>query len=299
MPRIECVPNFSDGRDARLAAELRAAIRAVQGVALLDWHSDPDHNRSVATFVGEPGPLGAAAFAAIELAARRIDLTRHEGVHPRLGAADVCPFVPLAASDQATCVRVAHELGARVGGELDLPVYFYGDAALRPERRSLPAVRRGGFEELRTAIEREPARAPDLGPTHLHPRAGAVAIGVRGVLVAYNVDLDSEDLALARAIAREIREASGGLPGVRALGFALARRGCVQVSMNLCEPERTGLVQAYEAVERRARAHGVAVLASELVGLAPRRILDAEIARRVRLRAFDARRQVLEEALGA
>jgi glutamate formiminotransferase len=296
---IECVPNFSDGRDPALAAELAAAIRAVAGVRLLGWHSDPDHNRSVATFAGAPDDVRAAAFAAIACAAERIDLTRHVGVHPRLGATDVCPFVPLVPGDMSACVRAAHALGERVADELGIPVYFYGDAALRPERRDLPRVRRGGFEGLREALERDPTRAPDRGPARLHPRAGAIAIGARGFLVAFNVALESRDVDLARAIARAIRERDGGLPGIRALGLALESQGCVQVSVNLCEPERTGLVAVFTAIERLAAERGVRVRGSELVGLAPRVALDATIARAVRLPDFDPARDVLEDALRA
>lgn len=299
MTTIECVPNFSDGRDPAVGAAIRAALARVPGVKLLGWHSDPDHNRSVATFAGEPRAVAGAAFAAIACAVELIDLTRHEGVHPRLGASDVCPFVPLVPGDMAACVRTAHALGERVGRELGLPVYFYGEAARSPERRALPAVRRGGFEALRVEIERDPARRPDEGPSRLHPRAGAIAIGARGFLVAFNVNLESRDLALARAIAREIREADGGLPGIRALGLELARAGCVQVSVNLCAPERTGLVAVFTAIERLAREHGVRVRASELVGLAPRFALDERSARAVRLPDFEPRRHVLEDALGA
>jgi glutamate formiminotransferase len=298
VTRIECVPNFSDGRDAVLGAELRAAIAAVPGVRLLGWHADVDHHRSVATFAGEPGPVAAAAFAAIARATERIDLRRHQGVHPRLGATDVCPFVPLGPSDMPTCVRAAHALGARVGRELGLPVYFYGEAARRPERRALPDVRRGGFEGLREALARDPARSPDEGPAGLHPSAGAIAIGARGFLVAFNVALESRDLALARGIARSIREANGGLAGVRALGLELASQGCVQVSVNLCAPERTGLVAVYAAVARAAERAGVRVRGSELVGLAPRSALDATIARAVGLADFEPSRHVLEDALG-
>ena len=293
---LECVPNFSDGREPGVARALQAVIGAVPGVRLLDWHSDADHNRSVATFVGAPGALGDAAFAAIATAAETIDLTVHQGVHPRMGATDVCPFVPLAAGDMTRCVALAHALGERVGRELGIPVYFYGEAARTPARRALPDVRRGGFEGLRQALERDPARAPDAGPKRLHPRAGAIAIGARGFLVAFNIELESDDLPLAREIALAIREANGGLPGIRALGFRLARAGVVQVSINVCEPGRTGLVQVFEAVEALALARGVAVRASELVGLAPRSALDADVARRVRLRGF-AERMVLEEAL--
>jgi len=299
MTTIECVPNFSDGRDPAVGAAIRAALARVPGVKLLGWHSDPDHNRSVATFAGEPPAVVEAAFAAIACAAELIDLTRHDGVHPRLGATDVCPFVPLAPRAMGVCVRTAHALGERVGRELGLPVYFYGEAARKSERRALPAVRRGGFEVLRAEIERDPARRPDAGPARLHPRAGAIAIGARGFLVAFNVNLESRDLALARAIARAIREADGGLPGIRALGFELARAGCVQVSVNLCAPERTGLVAVFTAIERLAREHGVRVRASELVGLAPRFALDERIARAVKLPGFEPRRHVLEDALGA
>jgi glutamate formiminotransferase len=299
MTTIECVPNFSDGRDPAVGAAIRAALARVPGVKLLGWHSDADHNRSVATFAGEPRAVTEAAFGAIACAAELIDLTRHEGVHPRLGATDVCPFVPLVPPDMAACVRTAHALGERVGDELGLPVYFYGEAARTPERRALPAVRRGGFEALRAEIERDPARRPDAGPARLHPRAGAIAIGARGFLVAFNVNLESRDLAVARAIARAIREADGGLPGIRALGFELARAGCVQVSVNLCAPERTGLVAVFTAIERLARERGVRVRASELVGLAPRSALDVRIARAVKLPHFDPRLHVLEDALNS
>jgi glutamate formiminotransferase len=296
---IECVPNFSDGRDPAVARALQAAIRSVAGVRLLDWHADPDHNRSVATLVGEPGVVVEAARRALAQAVRAIDLRRHLGVHPRIGATDVCPFVPLAAGDMPACVAAAHALGARVGAELELPVYYYGEAARSPARRALPDVRRGGFEGLRERLGSDPAHRPDAGPARLHPSAGAVAIGARGFLVAFNVELESRDLALARAIARAVRESDGGLPGIRALGLALAQRDCVQVSLNLCAPERTGLLAVFAEVERRARAAGVAVRSSELVGLAPRFALDADIARAVRLPAFDPARHVLEEALAA
>jgi glutamate formiminotransferase len=294
---LECVPNFSDGRDPAVAAELQAAIRATDGVRLLDWHADRDHDRSVATFVGEPASVEAAAFAAIACAARRIDLSRQRGVHPRIGAADVCPFVALEPADRTRAVSSAHALGKRVGAELGLPVYFYGEAALRPERVALPDVRRGGFEGLARAVREDPARCPDEGPARLDPRAGAVAIGARGFLVAFNVELESADLEAARAIAREVRESNGGLAGVRALGLALATRGIVQVSLNLCAPERTGLVAVFDAVERGARARGLSIRGSELVGLAPRFALDDRIARHVRLAGFDAQRHVLEDAL--
>lgn len=296
---IECVPNFSEGRDPALATVLRETLLACSGIRLLGWHSDPDHNRSVATFAGPPEDVARAARAAIARAAELIDLTLHRGVHPRLGATDVCPFVPLSPEDMPVCVRVARSVGESVAAELGLPVYFYGEAALTPERRGLPVVRRGGFEGLREALERDPARRPDVGPPRLHPTAGAVAVGARGFLVAFNINLESRDLELARSIARAIRESGGGLPGVRALGFELERQGCVQVSMNLCDPACTGLEAAYAAVERLARQRGVTLRASELVGLAPRFALDARIARAVGLPTFEPRQHILEDALGA
>ena len=299
MTLVECVPNFSDGRDASIAAAIQQGIRSVPGVRLLDWHSDPDHHRSVATFSGQGEPVAEAAFRAVVAAAERIDLSAHRGVHPRMGATDVCPFVPLERDGLGACVELAHGLGRRVAGELAIPVYFYGAAALRPERRALPEVRRGGFETLREAVARDPRRTPDLGPRVLHPTAGAIAIGARGFLVAFNVNLETGDLAIARDIARAIRESSGGLPGIRALGFALASAGIVQVSVNVCEPTRTGLRQVFDEVQRLARERGVAVRDSELVGLAPRACLDADIARAVCLRGFDPRRHVLEDALEA
>jgi glutamate formiminotransferase len=299
MELLECVPNFSEGREPAVQEALRGALLSVPGVRVLDWHADPDHNRSVATCVGPSAPLCAALFAALAEAALRIDLRRHQGVHPRLGAADVVPFVPLRPADMPECVAAARTLAQRVGRELGIPVFLYGEAALLPERRLLPAVRRGGFEGLRESIESDPARAPDAGPRRLHASAGAVAIGARTVLIAFNVNLESDDLSLARSIARSIRESSGGLPGIRALGLALSSRGIVQVSINVCAPERTGLVQVFQACERLARERGVAVRESELVGLCPRSALDAEVARAVRLAGFDPRRQVLEEALAA
>ena len=296
---VECVPNFSEGRDPSVLAEIVAAIAAVQGARVLDASSDPDHNRSVATFVAPPETAAAAAFAGIEVATRRIDLCKHRGVHPRIGASDVVPFVPLEGVAMARCVEIAHALGERVARELELPVFFYGEAALRPERRGLPALRRGGFEALREDIVRDPERAPDRGPRAVHPRAGAIAIGARGFLIAFNVHLETRDVAAARAIARAIRESSGGLPGIRALGFLLEEAGVAQVSINVCEPERTGLAAVFEAVERLARERGIEIRESQLVGLAPRFALDEHIARRIRLDDFDPRRHVLEDAVAA
>lgn len=287
---VECVPNFSDGRDPAVLEALRQAVLSVEGTRVLDASQDADHNRAVLTFAAPPEQVVAAAFAAVSAALERIDLRSHGGVHPRIGAADVVPLVPLAGLSLADCVPLAHALGERLARELELPVFFYGAAARRAERSSLPAVRRAATEL---------PLAPDAGPARLHPRGGGVAVGARDVLIAFNVNLDTNDIALARRIARTVRAANGGLPGVRALGLALERGGVVQVSMNLCEPDRTGIEAAFLAVERLAGEHGVGIRASELIGLAPRAALDAAVAERVRLPGFDPRRHIIEDALEA
>jgi len=285
---VECVPNFSDGRDPAVLAALVQAVLSVEGTRVLDASQDADHNRAVLTFAAAPGQVVAAAFAAVAVALDRIDLSSHSGVHPRIGAADVVPFVPLAGATLADCVPLARSLGERVADELGLPVFFYEAAAT--DRRSLPAARR--------AAQARPFQ-PDAGPARPHPRAGAVAVGARDVLIAFNVNLDSDDVELARRIARGVRAAGGGLPGVRALGLHLKGAGVAQVSMNLCQPERTGIEAAFAAVERLARELGVGVRESELIGLAPRSALDAVVAERVRLSAFDPRRHIIEDALEA
>ena len=291
---IECVPNFSEGRDPEVLKAIVEAIEARQ-VHLLDHGLDPDHNRAVVTFAGESDEVLAAAFEAVRVASERIDLTRHEGVHPRMGATDVCPFIPLAGSDMQQCVVLAHRLGTRVAEELSIPVYFYGEAALLPERQALPNVRRGGFEGLRSAIASE--RPPDRGPSRLHPTAGAVAVGARPFLVAFNVNLATSDLAVARAVARAVRESNGGLPGIRALGLAIEEGRTAQVSMNVCDYRRTSLSAVFDEVRRLARERGVEVRESELIGLAPSAALDSSIASHVRLPDFDPKRHVLEERL--
>lgn len=295
MTRVECVPNFSEGRRPEVVGAIVERIASVPGVAVLDHGMDADHHRAVVTFVGPAAAVGEAAFRAIAEATRRIDLRSHRGVHPRMGATDVCPFVPLGDATLEDCARLAREVGERVGVELALPVYYYGAAALRPERARLPDVRRGGFEALRDAIGRDPAREPDAGPRDaIHPTAGAVAIGARPFLIAFNVNLETRDVAVAKEIAAMIRESSGGLPGIRALGLRLEGPGLSQVSMNVCDYRATGLDRVFEVIEREAARRGVAIRESELVGLAPSDALDAALARRLRLRRFDPARQLIE-----
>jgi glutamate formiminotransferase len=263
---IECIPNFSEGRDQNVIAAIVAAIADVVGVAVLDLHSDADHHRSVVTFAGQQEAVGEAAFRAAATAARLINLDVHRGQHPRIGAIDVVPFVPLHGSSMADCIALSHLVGRRIGDELGIPVYLYEESATRPERRALPDVRRGDYEGLKQAILTDPTRAPDYGPPRLGP-AGAVAVGARQPLIAYNVFLASDDLKVARAVARAVRASSGGLPAVRALGMLVGGRA--QVSMNLVDFRETPVHEAVEAVRREAARYGVALEECELVGLMP------------------------------
>ncbi len=283
---VECVPNFSEGRDPAVVERLVEAVESVEGALVLGTHVDADHNRSVVTFVAPPRSVVEAAVRVVARAAELIDLSAHAGQHPRMGACDVLPFVPVRGVSVDECVMLAHEAGRRIWGELEIPVYFYESAALRPERRNLADVRRGGFELLREQIATVPERAPDVGEARVHPTAGACIVGVRPLLIAYNVTLKTGDLALAKRVARAVRERDGGLLHLKALGFELASRGVVQVSMNLTSYERTNLHQAFEAVRREAEREGVEVLASELVGLVPQAALYTAAAHFLRLENY-------------
>lgn len=280
---VECVANFSEGRDPRLVEAIAEAVLGEPGIALLHKTLDPDHNRSVLTFAGAPEAVLAAAVRSVGAAVERIDLTRHSGVHPRIGAADVVPFVPVENVTLEDCVALAHEAGRRIWETCRVPVYFYEAAALRADRVRLEQVRRGQFEVLRELAPADPARRPDIGGPALHPTAGAVAVGARKVLIAFNVNLATEDLEVARAIARKIRASSGGFPHVKALGLPLASRGLVQVSMNLTDYEQTPVHVVYEAIRREAAHLGVDIAGSEIIGLIPRAALEraAESALRI------------------
>jgi glutamate formiminotransferase len=298
MSLVECVPNFSEGRRPQVVEEILDAIRSVAGVKLIDRSLDANHNRAVVTFVGPPAACSEAAFRAIAKAKERIDLRVHTGEHPRMGATDVVPFVPLEGSTMKECIALAHALGERVGRELEIPVFFYEAAALRPERRNLADVRKGQFEGLRDAIGRDPAREPDAGPKDaIHPSAGATVIGARNFLIAFNVNLETEDVQVAKDIAKKIREKDGGLPGIKAMGFFLDDLRCAQVSMNVCDYERTGLLRVFREIEGLARERGIAIRESELVGLAPRAALPPGVGEAVRLRGFDPKKQVVEALL--
>ena len=292
---LECVPNVSDGRDAAKVREIAAAFTSAGGT-LLDVSSDPDHNRSVITFAGTPEEVVEGAVRGTRAALERIDLTRHEGEHPRMGAADVVPFVPLGTAEMADAVRAAERAAERIAKELDIPTFLYGDAARRPERRDLAAVRKGEFEGLLHEVPVNPARAPDFGPVRLHPTAGASAVGARFFLIAFNVNLATRDLALAKRIAKEVREKDGGLPGIKALGFELSDRGQVQVSMNLVDYRKTSPIVVFDAIAAKAKDAGVQVAGSELVGLIPEAAAPLGFAEHVRLIGFSPD-QVIEHKL--
>ena len=268
-PLLECVPNVSEGRDPRAVEAIAEAVRAVSGARLADVHADPDHNRSVFTFLGSPRAVEEAAVALAAAVLTRVDMREHHGIHPRIGALDVLPFVPLRELAMDDAVAVARRVGERLGREHGVPVYFYGAAATRTERRAVRDIRRGEYEGLAARLA-DPAWCPDCGPAVFHPRGGAMAIGARDILVAYNIWLDSSDLGAAKAIASAVRESSGGLPCVQALGLPLERRGLVQVSMNLLDYRRTGVARVYDAVAAEAARRGIPIKRAELVGLAPR-----------------------------
>lgn len=288
---IECVPNFSEGRRPAVIDEIVRAVGQIEGVTVLDHSRDETHNRSVVTFAGNAEPVVRAATAAVGRALELIDMEQHVGAHPRIGAVDVIPFVPLGATRIDECIDLARRFGEQIAGRFDLPVYLYGEAALRPDRRRLADVRRGQYEGLRDEIAKSPDRAPDFGPLRLHPRGGAVAVGARKPLIAFNINLATDDLALAKKIAHAIRESSGGLPAVQAMGVLLENPGearMAQVSTNLVDWERTGIPEVVDAVRRLAREGGSEIAHCELIGLAPTGALLEVSAAALGLRHFSA-----------
>ncbi|MBV6517426.1 MAG: hypothetical protein HPKKFMNG_03155 [Planctomycetes bacterium] len=274
MPTVECVPNFSEGRRQEVVDAIADCARQTPGVRLLGAERDADHNRCVITFAGEPDAVVEAAVSCARRAMELIDLRQHQGEHPRMGAADVIPFVPIEGIDMAGCVELARRCARRIGDELEIPVYLYGEAASREERKILSNVREGEFEGLREKIGVDSAKDPDFGPRRIHPTAGATAVGARFFLIAYNVNLQSQDLKLAKRIAKAIREKDGGMPAVRALGLELKDKGCVQVSMNLVDYRQTSPAQAYARIAELAAAEGVEIRESEIIGLVPQEALE-------------------------
>ncbi len=268
---IECVPNFSEGKRPEVVYAILAAMR-VEGVSLLDWSLDRDHNRAVVTIAGPSSAVVESAVRGAGRAAELIDLTSQQGVHPRIGAADVIPFVPIRGISLEQCALVARQAGMEIWKRYQIPVYFYEAAAARPDRAMLEEVRRGQFEGLRDAVLREPARRPDVGGPSLHPTAGASAVGARKFLIAFNLFLNTADVSVARAVARDIRHSGGGLAGVKAMG--VSAQGHAQVSMNITDFTRTAVGEVYEAVKEKARRHGAAPARAELIGLIPEAALE-------------------------
>ncbi len=292
MPRFECIPNFSEGRRTEVLARIRQAAQGA-GVQILDFEADADHNRAVLTLAGDAAPLLSAVQRTLQVAVDAIDLNLHRGTHPRIGAVDVVPFVPLGDTPMAEAVSLAHCLGAWAGSTLGLPVFFYEEAAVRADRRNLADVRRGQFEALARRLAQHP---PDAGPPAPHPQAGAIAIGARRPLIAFNVYLNTDELAIARAVARAVRASSGGLAGVKALAMDTRSRGQVQVSMNLVDYPTTPLPAVLERVRAEARARGADIASTELVGLMPSRAVEDVLQYYLGLQDFRWQR-VLEAAL--
>lgn len=294
MPAIvECVPNFSEGRRKEVVDKIVYSIRSVPGIKVLDVEMDPDHNRSVVTFTGGKENIQEAAFRGARAAVELIDLTKHKGQHPRMGALDVLPFVPLSGVSMDECVDIANKVGQKIAKTLKVPVFMYESAAKRPERKNLENVRKGEFEGLREAILTDESRYPDYGPRMVHPTAGATAVGARMPLIAFNVNLKSGDLKVAKDIAKKIRASGGGLPHVKALGFYLEHKGMVQVSMNLTDYTVTPLSKVFEAIKAEAEARGIEIAESEVIGLMPLEVVCDLAAKYLKISQFSSNR-VLE-----
>jgi glutamate formiminotransferase / formiminotetrahydrofolate cyclodeaminase len=275
MPRlIECVPNFSEGRDAAKIDALVAAMKSVEGVYVLDREGDADHNRCVITLAGEPEPVAEAALRGVGKALELIDLTKHSGAHPRLGATDVVPFIPVDGVSIEDCIALAKKVGNEIWNRYKIPVYFYESAATRPERTNLENIRKGQFEGVRDEILRNPDRAPDVGDPRLHPTAGAVIVGARKFLIAYNINLNTPDVSVAHKIAKAIRFSSGGLRYVKSIGVDLRARHLAQVSINMTDYEQTPLHRVFEMVRSEAARYGASIVGSEIVGLVPKRAIE-------------------------
>jgi glutamate formiminotransferase len=295
-PLVECVPNFSEGADARRVEAILAAMR-VEGAHLLDWSMDAAHNRSVVTVAGDPAAVVESAVRGAGKAAELIDLTRQRGAHPRIGAADVIPFVPISGIKLEQCALLARQAGLEIWRRFGIPVFFYEAAAARPDRANLEEVRSGQFEGLREAVGKDSSRRPDIGGPSLHPTAGACAVGARRFLVAYNIYFDSADVAMVRSIAREIRAASGGLKGVKAMG--VLARGRAQLSMNITDFTVTPLSQVFRAVSALALRHKAAPVQGEVVGLLPEAACERDSEWMRQLIGFDEQTKILERRLAA
>ena len=290
---MECIPNISEGRRMELVEEFAEIVRAVPGVTLIDYSSDASHNRSVFTFLGDPEQVMEAAFRFAQHAVEKIDLRVHEGEHPRMGAVDVIPFVPIRDMDMAECVELSKKLGERLANELDLPVFLYEESASAPHRKNLAAIRKGQFEGMAQKVL-EDQWHPDFGGNRIHPSAGVVAVGARQPLIAFNINLDTSDVSIAKKIAKIIREKDGGFRAVKALGVMLEERNIAQVSINMCDYKQTPLYRVLEFVRFEAARYGVHVVGTEIIGLAPMMAFVDAADYYLQIEKFDAPKQVLE-----
>jgi glutamate formiminotransferase len=292
---IECVPNYSEGRRPEVIEEIVAPFRRHPGCMLLDYRADKDHNRLVVSLAGQPGPIQDALIESSKEAISRINLEQHRGGHPRIGAVDVIPFIPIQHMDMEACVQLARRFGKRFHEETGVPVYYYEEAALRPERRGLELIRKGQFETLKTEIA-QPERHPDVGEPKIHPTAGATVIGARKFLIAFNVNLGTSDLKIAREIAKAVRSSSGGLGHVKGIGLSLQERGLTQVSVNILDYEKNALYRVVELIRTEARRWGVPIVETEVYGMIPAAALLESAAYYLQLAGFEPK-QVLELAL--
>ena len=293
---VECVMNVSEGRDAVKLEAIAQKIETAPSTFLLDYSADPDHHRTVFSFIGTPSSIFDAAFAAVRKAVQLIDMREHRGVHPRIGAVDVIPFVPVRKVSMEECVTVAHQLGEKVSQALQIPVYFYAEAALSPDREHLSIIRKDQFEGLKERIKSDPRRKPDLGPDCLHPTAGATAIGARQPLIAFNIYLNTPDVGPAQEIAGLIRASGGGLPGVKALGFYIERKGLTQVSMNVTHYRKTSLLKIFKRVQQEARRLLTEPVSSEIIGLIPQEAINPRTVKTLHLESFHPG-QILENRI--
>ncbi|OGR90127.1 MAG: glutamate formimidoyltransferase [Elusimicrobia bacterium RIFCSPHIGHO2_02_FULL_57_9] len=296
---VECVPNFSEGRDKNKVEAIVAAARAVPGVTILDVETDPDHNRCVLSFVAPPQAAVEACFRVAQKSRDLIDLNKHKGEHPRMGAVDVIPFIPVSGIEIRECCRLAEKLGERIGRDLEIPVYLYDHAARRPERKDLATVRKGQFEGLRDLIGKDPARRPDFGPNKIHPTAGATAVGARRQIINFNLNLDTHDMAVGKDIAKRVRASGGGLQAVRAKEIDLAARQQAQISTVLTDYKATSMKKVITETARLAAEHGVKIKTTEIVGLLPREVLVDFAVETLQLENFNPQVQILENRLKA
>ena len=296
MKIVECVPNFSEGRRKEVIEEIVDQVRKRKDVKLLDYSSDPDHNRTDVTFIGEPQAVKSAALDLAIKCVELIDMNKHKGEHPRMGAIDVVPFIPVYNVTMEECVKLAHEFAKEFSEKTGVPSFMYEEAATRPDRKNLADVRRGEFEGLKEAIGKDPDRVPDYGPNRIHPTAGATAVGARFFPIAFNVNLGTSDIEIAKKIARAVRHSSGGYRYVKAMGFEIKERGIVQVSMNLTNYQKTPIFRVFETIKSEAERYGVPIVGSEIVGLVPLEALVMVADHYLRLENFSID-QVLEKRL--